>query len=338
MQILMDLLQLNDDEAGALARFAPRMLARAQPFALRYREHLASQAPWHGELRFADAQRLQRLTEVQGAHYVDLLTSADEGAAQRHMRDLGQLYFQMQLSPMWMVTSSSLLAGDFEEFAADLALQERRPLMGALYKRLRRDEVWQLQGYQEAQDEAQRYRAAHALRDTVTGLFNQSALLEMLPIAVRRAERIGVKIGLALAELDDFESLRREMSREQARSVLQQFGARLRKALRGTDLIARMGRGRFAMVLEGVRDASDLAAALERIELELALPYEWSEGTLWQLPTSIGATLYPDDNSAAEALLSHAGQAMRAARSGRIDGGRAWMISKLVPQAQAQTA
>lgn len=327
MQILMDLLRLGDAEADTLARFGPQMLERAQPFALHYREQLTSQPPWRGDLRFADARRLQRLMEAQGAHYIDLLTSTDEGAAQRHMHDLGELYFQMQLPQLWIMTSSSLLAADFEVFAAELTLDERRPLMGALYKRLRRDEVWQMQGFQQAQELAQADRAEHALRDSVTGLFNRGALDELLPIAMQRAAHLDMKLGLAVAELDDFEPLRRAMSREQAKAVLRQFGIRLRKALRGTDLIARMGRGRFAMVLDGLRDQGDLETVLDRVDAELALPYEWSEQTIWQMPASIGATLYPDDDSAPDALLQHAVRAMLRARAGRVQGAPTWRIS-----------
>ena len=58
------------------------------------------------------------------------------------------------------------------------------------------------------------------------------------------------------------------------------------------------------LVLEDIHHMGNIAPLLERLQLDLDVPYTLSD-TL-----SMGITLYPDDNVDAQGLLRHAEQAL----------------------------
>ena len=60
----------------------------------------------------------------------------------------------------------------------------------------------------------------------------------------------------------------------------------------------------FVLVLEDIHHMGNIAPLLERLQLDLDVPYTLSD-TL-----SMGITLYPDDNVDAQGLLRHAEQAL----------------------------
>lgn len=200
MQTLMEFLQLTDAEAKALAEFTPELFARVQVPTLTFQEHVEILTTQGGMLSALSMDQCVQLIEMHEAHYRELLAPQYSLQVQHRMVEVGDLYYRWGLPPLWIMTTSSLFARDFEMFAADLSLPQRRPLMAALYKHLRRDEAWQLEGYRLAGDNIRRQLERSPLRDPLTGLLNQTALKEILPTALDRARRNGMKV--AVARLD----------------------------------------------------------------------------------------------------------------------------------------
>ncbi len=311
METLLDFLQLSDEEAQALRQHAPALQQRVDSAC----EHFARQARAQrvkGDLLEALGDgELQQLLEWHRRHYLELLAQHYTPQLQQRMLGLGQLFHRWGLAPLWIMTMSSGFAAEFEMFAAGLSLRQRRPLMGALYKRLRRDEAWQLEGYRLASDKARRELEQSPLRDRLTGLLNRAALQEMLPLAVERTRRGGSRLALAVLDFDDFESLNRHHGRPAGDAVLRQFAQRLQRALRKTDLLARIEGDEFVLVLESIGDAGNIAPLLERLQLDFDVPYALSDALFWQCPISMGVTLFPDDDAEADELLLHARCAMQ---------------------------
>ena len=317
MQILMEFLQLTADEVRALAQFAPQLLSGLDAFATTLGEHIDAQALDDGGLAALGSDQRRALTAMQADHYRELLAPAYTPELQHHMVEVGALYYRWGLPPMWIMTMSALFAAEFEAFAADLSLAQRRPLMGALYKRLRRDEAWQMEGYRQAAESVRRKLERSPLRDALTGSLNREALQEMLPSALDRARRHGSKVMVGMLEFDDFSGLVAAQGSAVGDTVLQQLADRLRNALRKTDLVVRLDGDRFALVLEDIYRIEAVAPLLERLQLDLNLPYTLSDTVIWQCPLSVGITVFPDDNVDAPDLLRHAQQAMHNARTGK---------------------
>ncbi|MDA8258580.1 MAG: hypothetical protein M0Z99_23610, partial [Betaproteobacteria bacterium] len=132
MQILMDFLQLTDAEAQSLAEFAPELLNRAQVPTLAFQEQVEILSTQGGMLSALSMDQCAQLIEMHAEHYRELLAPQYTLQLQHRMIEVGDLYYRWRLPPLWIMTTSSLFAADFEAFAVDLSLPQRRPLMAAL--------------------------------------------------------------------------------------------------------------------------------------------------------------------------------------------------------------
>ncbi len=311
MELLLDALQFSDEEAVALQQHAAALLRQAN----HARDAFARQAQamrTDGELLASlDDTALHQLLALRSAHYTELLDAHEDPRLPQRMLEAGESFHRWGLPPLWIMTMSSGFAAQFESYAGALPLAERRPLMGALYKRLRRDEAWQVEGWRRC---AARSRAAPArspLRDPLTGLLNAAALDEMLPQALERSRRRHLKVAVAVLDFDGFEQLNEQHGRACGDAVLREFAQRLVRALRKTDLVVRSGDDEFVLVLEDLHGMHNIAALLERLQLDFDVPYALSEALFWQCPISMGVTLFPDDEADAADLLLHARCAMQ---------------------------
>ena len=326
MQMLMEFLQLSESEAQALADCAPDLALRAEAFARSFESSIQAPSTRDAMLSSLSDAQCRQLVSMQAQHYRELLEAQYTLELQHRMVEVGSLYYQWGLQPIWIMSASALFAADFEAYAADLALQQRRPLMAALYKRLRRDEAWQMEGYRQAGDNVRRQLEQRPLRDPLTGLLNRAALDELLPNALARARRHGTKVVVAVLDLDDFHTLNQTHGTALGDLVLEQLASRLRRALRKTDLVVRLEADTFALVLEDIQRIDNIAPLLERLQLDLDVPYTLSDTLLWQCPLSMGITLYPDDNQDPAGLLRHAMQTMQAMKTSKGQREQFWAL------------
>lgn len=157
-----------------------------------------------------------------------------------------------------------------------------------------------------------------ATRDTLTDLWNRSAILEMLERELSRSERSGVSVGLVMADLDYFKRVNDMHGHAGGDAVLVEVARRMRSGLREYDGAGRYGGEEFLIVLPGA-SAGDTAEIAERIRAAVtAEPIQLAREQIIVTASFGTAVATEDQNVGADALIRTADLALyRAKRAGR---------------------
>jgi diguanylate cyclase (GGDEF)-like protein len=121
--------------------------------------------------------------------------------------------------------------------------------------------------------EALRVQATH---DTLTSLWNRSAIMDVLDRELDRAKRQETPIGVAMADLDHFKNVNDSLGHMVGDTVLREVAGRLQSGVRNYDAVGRYGGEEFLIVFPGA-NKKDAWKAAERIrsaigERPIALP------------------------------------------------------------------
>jgi diguanylate cyclase (GGDEF)-like protein len=158
------------------------------------------------------------------------------------------------------------------------------------------------------------YQARH---DGLTGLANRAVFTEQMESALTRADSTGRPVGLFFVDLDDFKRVNDQHGHHAGDELLCQVAHRLLDTVRAGDTVARLGGDEFAIVLSGIADPGEVAAAAERVAQAFEVPFQVA-GVELSLGASVGLALWPDDAREIEALMRHADAEMyRAKRAAR---------------------
>jgi len=141
--------------------------------------------------------------------------------------------------------------------------------------------------------------------DPVTGLPNRRLLEEQLGRVVADHRLSGEPAALLLVGVGELVGLRGSIGFRAADLAARLIGERLRLAVRGCDLVARIGDDEFAVVLTHLSASSD-AAPVARKLIELVDAPLRIEGREVQLPATMGVAVCPGDGTDAESLLQRA--------------------------------
>jgi len=150
--------------------------------------------------------------------------------------------------------------------------------------------------------------------DALTSLPNRRAFQNRLHAAALRAMNSGEKLGLLIVDLDHFKHVNDSLGHAAGDALLTEFSARLRQSVRDTDFVARVGGDEFAVVMENVRDGTDLLRTGNSISERLRAPLK-IEGRVLSSGASIGGALFPDDATQANELFKVADTALYALKS-----------------------
>nr|WP_239521872.1 GGDEF domain-containing phosphodiesterase [Geodermatophilus sabuli] len=149
-----------------------------------------------------------------------------------------------------------------------------------------------------------------AFTDPLTGLPNRAGCVRTLEDALVTAAVPGTTCRtLLLIELHGLDEVREHAGRDVVSSVLVEVGRRLRATVRGPELVARVGGGAFAVLVEGAARMVDQLAdrCLSILEQPLDTP-----GGLFDLSASVGVVELSAGQDVGE-LLGRAELAVRAA-------------------------
>jgi diguanylate cyclase (GGDEF)-like protein len=179
---------------------------------------------------------------------------------------------------------------------------------------------------QHATEERLRHMATH---DTLTELPNRVLLSDRLRMVIANSRRSGQGFSVANIGLDGFKKVNDGLGHPVGDEVLRMAAARLRRTLRDSDTLARVGGDEFVAVLPGTAAPAQVKLVTGRLMAALQPPFEIDGHTIY-LGASVGVSVYPEHAedevrlvALADAALSRAketGKARCVVYSGRENG------------------
>ncbi len=149
--------------------------------------------------------------------------------------------------------------------------------------------------------------------DDLTGLPNRSLFLDRLNQILANASRNGTNVGVMFIDLDGFKLVNDTLGHDVGDLLLQETAERLKKCVRNTDTVSRLGGDEFTVLMPNLHDPRDAPLVANRILEAVSTPFHL-KGSDSFVSASIGITVYPEDAEAAGDLLRNADSAMYQAK------------------------
>src|SRR5690349_489345 len=174
---------------------------------------------------------------------------------------------------------------------------------------------------QHATEERLRHMATH---DALTELPNRVLLSDRIRMVIANARRSGQGFAVATIGIDGFKKVNDALGHTIGDAVLRQAATRLRRAMRDSDTLARVGGDEFVVVLPGTASEAQIKLVTGRLLATLQSPFEHEGHTIY-LGASSGVAVYPQHAEDDHGLLALADAALiRAKETGK---GRALVYS-----------
>jgi diguanylate cyclase (GGDEF)-like protein/PAS domain S-box-containing protein len=152
-----------------------------------------------------------------------------------------------------------------------------------------------------------------ATHDQLTGLLGRALLQDKTVEAVEQARCHGTKVALFIIDLDQFKRINDSLGHSSGDQILIEAASRLRRSVRSTDVVARVGGDEFVVVMTDITSVADVEQCAANLVLKLAPEISVDEH-LVNVTASVGVCIYPDFASDAKHLLKRADAAMYVAK------------------------
>jgi len=153
-----------------------------------------------------------------------------------------------------------------------------------------------------------------AAEDTLTGLANRAQLDVRLPQILAHARRTGHRVGVLWVDLDELKPINDRHGHAAGDTLLRRVGERMREAVRGHDVVARVGGDEFVVIAEARDSDDDFSALAARLNDSIARPIDHGLIQL-MVSASIGIAVFPDHAQTESELLQRADRAMYEAKA-----------------------
>jgi diguanylate cyclase (GGDEF)-like protein len=191
-----------------------------------------------------------------------------------------------------------------QQTVADLAAMTQRELLSD-----------QLSNAQSALTAKLSVARREAMMDPLTRLWNRRGASVLLKAAFETADQRGFSLAIALLDLDNFKRINDTYGHQTGDEVLRKISSRLTAAVRGDDLICRIGGDEFLLLMTDTdaTAAGHIADRIRRTVTDTGIPTR--DGVL-PLSVSVGCTIRtPGEAVAFDALLERADQALLASKA-----------------------
>ncbi|MYN40301.1 EAL domain-containing protein [Duganella sp. FT109W] len=163
---------------------------------------------------------------------------------------------------------------------------------------------------QHATEERLRHMATH---DALTELPNRLLLSDRMRMVIANARRSGQGFAVATIGLDGFKKVNDGLGHPIGDALLRMAAQRLRKTLRDSDTLARVGGDEFVAILPGTATEAQIKLVTGRLIATLQSPFEIDSHTIY-VGASVGVSVYPQHGEDDIRLLALADAAMSRAK------------------------
>jgi diguanylate cyclase (GGDEF)-like protein len=160
--------------------------------------------------------------------------------------------------------------------------------------------------------------------DLLTDTHNRFSLDKHLDnLIVDCRENAGI-FGLIYIDLDEFKGINDIYGHHVGDQYLQDVAVRMKRQLRGHDLLARLGGDEFAVLVPLVRSRYEVEEIASRLVRSMDDPFNIEEYSI-QGSASLGIAIYPEDGVSKDTLFKTADAAMYSSKNASRRGERVAM-------------
>ena len=168
----------------------------------------------------------------------------------------------------------------------------------------------------KAYEKKLRYMATH---DILTGLPNRSHFMEFLRAAIESSKRYGHMVCIMMLDLDGFKEVNDKFGHDVGDRALVRAAERLRRSVRRSDILSRMGGDEFLVLVPILKRVEDAETIGRKIVNSFREPLRVN-GELYHITVSVGASIFPQDGTDAIELIKKADMAMYKVKGSGKDG------------------
>ena len=153
-----------------------------------------------------------------------------------------------------------------------------------------------------------------ALLDSVTGLYNQQAILKILDSEVKRAKRYKRPVAVLFIESDQYEELASYAGNLTIDNLMKGLSDIVMATVRDVDIPSKFSAGSFLVVCPETNAQGALIIA-DRLRAKVANEFELQVDRNWSITASIAYASCPRHAMTAEGLIEKGEQALVRARA-----------------------
>ncbi|MGB5211086.1 MAG: EAL domain-containing protein [Gammaproteobacteria bacterium] len=163
-------------------------------------------------------------------------------------------------------------------------------------------------------DDDAEVRAFEPSRDPLTGLVGAGSFKQTLARTLARRQRDGGRCAVLLLDLDRFRAVRDTLGAGFADRVIASMASAAANGMRRGDLIARMARDEFAVLIDSLEQETELVHVARKL-LQLVRRAARDDSRWPDLTASIGIAVSPNQGESAETMLEAADHALCQAKA-----------------------
>jgi diguanylate cyclase (GGDEF)-like protein/PAS domain S-box-containing protein len=152
-----------------------------------------------------------------------------------------------------------------------------------------------------------------ATHDVLTSLPNRYLLFDRMDQAIYRAQRHGHIMAVLFVDVDDFKDINDTYGHAAGDLILVQIAEQLKKNVRETDTVARIGGDEFIVLMESIQNEEEAVHVAERVVTDVHKGINIYP-ICPDVTVSVGISLYPKHGTTSNQLMGRADDAMYRAK------------------------
>jgi diguanylate cyclase (GGDEF)-like protein/PAS domain S-box-containing protein len=152
-----------------------------------------------------------------------------------------------------------------------------------------------------------------ATHDVLTSLPNRYLLFDRMDQAIYRAQRHGHIMAVLFVDVDDFKDINDTYGHAAGDLILVQIAEQLKKNVRETDTVARIGGDEFIVLMESIQNEEEALHVAERVVTDVHKGINIYP-ICPDVTVSVGISLYPKHGTTSNQLMGRADDAMYRAK------------------------